>query len=145
MSKNIRRSIVIVICGALLAILGYIAYQGRIALVASRDLGFGKQACLLIHDYVVANNGSWPRSWDDLADFPHNLNNDDSTKTFREVITVDFSASEADLAQSDLQNFNAIRPKNETIQYDEELKEYWEIPRLLETLRSFHAKQGDGN
>jgi len=125
----------------------YGAYYGYVALKADHTLYFGMLTCHAMNDYVKSHDGKWPRSWEEFRQGTREMEpygTDDVAidrllGNMQKRVTIDFTTSELEIAQSTVENFNAIVPV-ERPDADWNPNEYWEVSRLLETMRSYHLK-----
>lgn len=88
----------------------------------------------VVEDYVKANDGAWPRSWNDLESLPPRSWAmfdwpDDSTQ-LQEYVAIEFAADPAKLAPQSREEFQAIRPIPLCYPYED----YGQVRSLLKTL-----------
>ena len=108
---------------------GFVMSVYRIAIDAEDSLQAFFKAYNPTIEFVEANNGAWPKSWDDLSAIAPN----NDYEWVAQHVEYDFDADPAELARLTPGMFNAI--KNKKRYYDFCL----EIETLIDTLKRFHG------
>lgn len=80
--------------------------------------------------FVAANDGAWPRSWDDLASVEPATN----FEWVAQHIDYNFNADPAELARSSPSTFDAIKTKRSSQKFE------YEIRLLIGLLRQHHPQ-----
>ena len=102
----------------------------RIALDAEDSLQAFFQAYNPTIEFVEANNGDWPESWDDLSVFaPRN-----DYGWVEQHVEYNFDANPEELAKLTPDGFNAIKNKRSYYNFESE------IQILIDTLKKYHSK-----
>ena len=81
--------------------------------------------------YIEANDGRWPRSWDDLSSI-------DPSRDFDWVaqrLTFDFDADPTQIVHQTPYSFNAIKPNSPCYVHDGEVRS------IIQSLRKYHLNR----
>lgn len=119
---------------AVAGLLGLVAvtasYVVRESLDSSHVAVMGRFATDAVRHYLSEHDGQWPSAWSDLEPYlPY------EGPGISQVIAIDFHSDPECLARQSLADFTAIRPARDCRPIPDELKEYWEVPRLQALLR----------
>lgn len=93
----------------------------------------------VVNDYMRANDGAWPQSWEDLKEFPTDGKHYDPVNYDRVQRNVRINF-DPDFDKIDYQapgKFQAIRPANPRFDFGKD-------PRLLRLLTTIHEFHGNG-
>lgn len=120
---------------------GYLAWAAQRALTESHTQVFGRLATEWVTQYADQHQGRWPTEWNDLLDCqspPVFAGQDpaETIETLKQVVTIDFQADPQALARSRVEEFTAIKPRNDRLPV---YREYWGVAELLETLARHHG------
>lgn len=136
----IRIVVVVVVIAAM--VIGFCVYQGISASLHAEHVYHAALLTVqLLDEYVVLNDGKWPRSWSDLEKLPPRQRAgmfdwpEDSTKV-QQYVEVDFSVDPQNLAKQSADEFDAVRPIGPY--YD--FKDSGQVKALLKSIRT-HGSQ----
>jgi len=125
---------IVVIVGVL--IFGYMV--ASTAIWAENSL----HAILLSHDlvreYMVENDGEWPRSWEDLEKLPYREERrgmfqrwPERSKEVQKYVVIDFAADISKLNTESTEEFSGIQPIGPCFNYDH-YPNAWELYKVIE-------------
>jgi hypothetical protein len=140
----IRILVVVAVIAAMVA--GFCIYHGLSASIhAEHVLHAALLTVQLLDEYVVLNDGKWPRSWSDLEKLPPKHRTgmfgwpEDSAKV-QQYVELDFSVDPQNLAKKSADQFDAVRPIGPYYEF----RDYGSVEALLKSIRIHSHSNVDG-
>ncbi|MBV11073.1 hypothetical protein [Rubinisphaera sp.] len=95
----------------------------------------------VVNDYMNANEGAWPKSWQDLESFPSEGNWYDPVdyELTKKHVVIDFEPNLAEVSEQSPPEFQAIRPVNPVFDFGKDPR----LVQLLITVKRYHGETSE--